>query len=96
LFEYARKKLPTIAPNVETLFLMSADEIGAFYNLWIVPQERLIHLKHLELAMVGPRTVISFHTDTCFLFLFSSLAQHWKLLSCMYVIFVTPSVIYFF
>lgn len=67
LFDYARKKLPTIAPNVETLFLMSADEIGAFYNLWIVTQERLIHLRHLELAMVGPRTVISFHYRYLFL-----------------------------
>lgn len=67
LFDYARKKLPTIAPNVETLFLMSDDEIGAFYNLWIAPQERLIHLKHLELAMVGPRTVISFHYRYLFL-----------------------------
>jgi hypothetical protein len=46
---------------------MSVDEIGAFYNLWIVPQERLIHLKHLELAMVGPRTVISFHYRYLFL-----------------------------
>uniref|UniRef100_A0A0E0GQP0 At1g61320/AtMIF1 LRR domain-containing protein n=1 Tax=Oryza nivara TaxID=4536 RepID=A0A0E0GQP0_ORYNI len=55
LFEYARKELPTVAPNVETLFLMSANEVGYFYPLIVQPHGRFLHLKYLELAIVGPR-----------------------------------------
>ncbi|GJM94076.1 hypothetical protein PR202_ga10690 [Eleusine coracana subsp. coracana] len=61
LFYYAHKELPTIAPNLETLFLMSADEIGDFYPLIIFQHEKFLHLKYLELAIVGPRTEIGFH-----------------------------------
>uniref|UniRef100_A0A0A9DYP5 F-box domain-containing protein n=1 Tax=Arundo donax TaxID=35708 RepID=A0A0A9DYP5_ARUDO len=61
LFDYARKELPTVAPNLETLFLMSADEVGDFYPLSIVPHEKFLHLKFLELAIVGPRSEISYH-----------------------------------
>uniref|UniRef100_A0A0E0PBF5 At1g61320/AtMIF1 LRR domain-containing protein n=2 Tax=Oryza rufipogon TaxID=4529 RepID=A0A0E0PBF5_ORYRU len=55
LFEYARKQLPTVAPNVETLFLMSANEAGIFYPLIFQPHGRFLHLKYLELVIVGPR-----------------------------------------
>uniref|UniRef100_A0A0E0D3V5 At1g61320/AtMIF1 LRR domain-containing protein n=1 Tax=Oryza meridionalis TaxID=40149 RepID=A0A0E0D3V5_9ORYZ len=55
LFEYARKELPTVAPNVETLFLMSANEVGYFYPRIFQPHGRFLHLKYLELAIVGPR-----------------------------------------
>uniref|UniRef100_A0A0E0NYF5 At1g61320/AtMIF1 LRR domain-containing protein n=1 Tax=Oryza rufipogon TaxID=4529 RepID=A0A0E0NYF5_ORYRU len=44
-----------IAPNVETLFLMSANEVGYFYPLIVQPHGRFLHLKYLELAIVGPR-----------------------------------------
>ncbi|KAL6630575.1 hypothetical protein ACP70R_028648 [Stipagrostis hirtigluma subsp. patula] len=61
LFDHARTKLPTIAPNIETLVLLSADEIGVFSHLSSLPDEKFLHLKCLELVIVGPRTVISFH-----------------------------------
>ncbi|KAL6659686.1 hypothetical protein ACP70R_002515 [Stipagrostis hirtigluma subsp. patula] len=60
LFDDARAKLPTFAPNLETLFLMSADETGAFYELSNLVPGKFFHLKHLELAIVGPRTEIFF------------------------------------
>uniref|UniRef100_A0A0E0PBF7 At1g61320/AtMIF1 LRR domain-containing protein n=1 Tax=Oryza rufipogon TaxID=4529 RepID=A0A0E0PBF7_ORYRU len=47
--------LPTVAPNVETLFLMSANEAGIFYPLIFQPHGRFLHLKYLELVIVGPR-----------------------------------------
>ncbi|KAL6659687.1 hypothetical protein ACP70R_002516 [Stipagrostis hirtigluma subsp. patula] len=57
LFDHARTKLPTIAPNIETLVLLSADEIGVFSHLSSLPDEKFLHLKCLELVIVGPRTV---------------------------------------
>ncbi|KAL6651193.1 hypothetical protein ACP70R_010118 [Stipagrostis hirtigluma subsp. patula] len=63
LFDYARKELPTIAPNVETLFLMSANEVEAFYPFIMVPHGKFLHLKFLELAIVGPRTEFGFQFE---------------------------------
>ncbi|CAL4975606.1 unnamed protein product [Urochloa decumbens] len=63
LFNYARKELPALAPNLETLFLMSADEVGCFYPFTIVPHEKSIPLKHLEIAIVGPRTENGYHFE---------------------------------
>ena len=61
LFDYARTELPIVAPNVETLFLMSADEVVPFYGVVSnLPPQKFFHLKHLELAFVGPRTEITF------------------------------------
>lgn len=60
LFDYARTELPIVAPNVETMFLMSADEIVAFYGVKNLPPQKFFHLKHLELAIVGPRTETTF------------------------------------
>ncbi|KAK3124319.1 hypothetical protein QOZ80_7BG0584910 [Eleusine coracana subsp. coracana] len=55
LFDYAFLELPMIAPNIETLFLMTADESLSLYSLNIVPNEIFHHLRYLELAIVGPR-----------------------------------------
>ena len=93
--ERCTKCLPIVARNVETLFLMSAEEIGAFYGLNDLPQEKFFHLKYLELAckvaIVGPKTVISLTIDTCFWSLFSSIVQHWKLLSAGMTYFISHS-----
>ncbi|KAK3164641.1 hypothetical protein QOZ80_1AG0022280 [Eleusine coracana subsp. coracana] len=57
LFLYARLELLRVAPNLETLFLMSADEIDGLYGtILIPPDEKFLHLKYLELTIVGPRT----------------------------------------
>lgn len=62
LFRYARKVLPTVAPNLETLILMSADEIDGLYGTILFPPDgNFLHLKHLELTIVGPRTKTGYH-----------------------------------
>lgn len=57
LFKHARTVLPTIAPNLKTLFLMSAYETGTFSSSSSMPG-KFLHLKYLELAIVGPRTQV--------------------------------------
>ncbi|PVH38473.1 hypothetical protein PAHAL_5G267200 [Panicum hallii] len=52
LFDYVLKELPKLGPDLETLSLMSADEIGYMYPLKIVLREEFTHLKHLELGIV--------------------------------------------
>ena len=89
--ERCTKCLPIVARNVETLFLMSADEIGAFYGLNDLPQEKFFHLKYLELAckvaIVGPKTVISFNYRYLFLVPFLIDSPALETLICRYDIF---------
>jgi len=68
LFDFVIKELPNLGPNLETLSLMSADEIGFTYPLKIELREKFIHLKHLELTIVGPWT--SFRSEFHFLVTF--------------------------
>uniref|UniRef100_A0A0E0MFX1 Uncharacterized protein n=1 Tax=Oryza punctata TaxID=4537 RepID=A0A0E0MFX1_ORYPU len=51
MFHYARTKLPTIARNVENLFLMTRDED---VNTPMVPN-KFLYLKYLEMVFIGPR-----------------------------------------
>jgi len=62
LFDHARTVLPTVAPNLETLFLMSAYEVGTFSSSSRVPG-KFLHLKYLELAVVGPKTQMDLHYE---------------------------------
>ena len=67
---YVPKELPKLGPNLETLSLLSADETGYMYPLEIALREKFIHLKHLELAIVGPCPLISSLFQFHFLFTF--------------------------
>ncbi|XP_052137275.1 uncharacterized protein LOC127755624 isoform X2 [Oryza glaberrima] len=51
IFHYARTKLPTIARNVENLFLMTRDED---VNTPMVPN-KFLYLRYLEMVFIGPR-----------------------------------------
>uniref|UniRef100_A0A0D9XSL6 F-box domain-containing protein n=1 Tax=Leersia perrieri TaxID=77586 RepID=A0A0D9XSL6_9ORYZ len=51
MFHYARTKLPTIARNIENLFVMTCDEDVQTPMV----SSKFLHLKYLEMVFIGPR-----------------------------------------